>query len=213
MDNNEPRPVSGWSKYCSVTSITGRRKLSGSRTLNWYGTATVQWERSHHSCWVQKHDANTAEEDDGQNMLQSIFIHADQRLAWSHTPDTSHWLQCRIKTATATAGSDCHAQWNPGAKLDPYVGTISRVAIQSIECKRVLEQTYCQSLCLSVCQSGEWIVEQMTDWMWVPLEVVSESVEGGVYQMGTGSGGRRRERGSLGVNVGHPIVTNGDFVA
>jgi len=28
-----------------------------------------------------------------------------------------------------------------------------------------------------------------------------------------GDGGRRRERSSFGVNVGHPIVTNGDFVA
>jgi len=28
-----------------------------------------------------------------------------------------------------------------------------------------------------------------------------------------GSGDRRRERGSLGVNLGGPVVTNGDFVA
>ena len=45
----------------------------------------------------------------------------------------------------------------------------------------------------------------------MPFGVVSGVGLGmGVLDFG---GDRRRERGSLGVNLRHPIITNGDFVA
>ena len=47
----------------------------------------------------------------------------------------------------------------------------------------------------------------MADWIWVPFGVVSGM---GVLD---GVEDRRRGRGSFVVNVGHPTVTNGDFVA
>jgi len=47
--------------------------------------------------------------------------------------------------------------------------------------------------------------------MWMPFGVVSEVGRGtGVLDV---SGDHRREVAVLRVNVGHPIVTNGDFVA
>ena len=49
------------------------------------------------------------------------------------------------------------------------------------------------------------------DWIRIPFWVVSGVGLGmGVLDFG---GDRRRGRGSLGVNLRHPIVTNGDFVA
>jgi len=52
---------------------------------------------------------------------------------------------------------------------------------------------------------------EMADWIWMPFWVVSGVGRGmGVL---AGGGYHRRERGSFGVNVGHPIVTSEDFVA
>ena len=50
----------------------------------------------------------------------------------------------------------------------------------------------------------------MADWILMPFGVVSGVGQG----MGVLDGGRDRLREGtiLGVNVGHPIVTNGDFV-
>jgi len=49
------------------------------------------------------------------------------------------------------------------------------------------------------------------DWIRIPFWVVSGVGLGmGVLDFG---GDRQKKRGSLGVNLRHPIVTNGDFVA
>jgi len=51
----------------------------------------------------------------------------------------------------------------------------------------------------------------MREWIGMPFGVVSGVGLGrGVLDFG---GDRRRRRGSLGVNLRRPIVTNGDFVA
>jgi len=48
----------------------------------------------------------------------------------------------------------------------------------------------------------------------MPFGVVIGSVEDRCIRWGwRSSKGRSKERGNFGVNVGHPIVTNGDFVA
>ena len=61
------------------------------------------------------------------------------------------------------------------------------------------------------CLSAHRYCGKMADWIGMPFGVVSVIGLGrGVLDFG---GDRRRGRGSLGVNLRHPIVTNGDFVA
>jgi len=64
---------------------------------------------------------------------------------------------------------------------------------------------------LSVGRSVRKVYSTKTaDWIRMPFRVVSGVGRGmGVLD---GGGDRRRGRGSLGVNLGRPIVTNGDFV-
>ena len=69
----------------------------------------------------------------------------------------------------------------------------------------------CRLAHLSVCQSA-WKVYcgKMDDWIWMPFGMVSGVGRGmGVLDAG---GNRQRGRGVLGVNLGRPIVTNGDAV-
>jgi len=85
------------------------------------------------------------------------------------------------------------------------------LSINAVERKQVLLQV-CHPCHLSVCLS-DWEVYcgKMADWIWIQFGVVSGVGRGmGVLD---GGGDHRRGRGSFGVNVGHPIVTNGDFVA
>jgi len=64
---------------------------------------------------------------------------------------------------------------------------------------------------LSVRKSVLWRRDETTDWIQMPFGVVSGIRLGmGVLDFG---GDRRRGRGSLGVNLRRPILTNGDFVA
>ena len=66
-------------------------------------------------------------------------------------------------------------------------------------------------ICLSVCVSGKMYCGKTTDWFWMLFGVVSGVSRGrGVLDE---SGDCRKGRDSFGVNVGHSIVTNGDFVA
>jgi len=52
---------------------------------------------------------------------------------------------------------------------------------------------------------------KMADWIGMPFGVVSViGLRSGVLDFG---GDRPRGRGSLGVNLRRPIITNGDFVA
>ena len=66
------------------------------------------------------------------------------------------------------------------------------------------------SVSLSVCLSGKCTVAK-----W--LTGSGYRLEGGVFgrrmSVLDGDGDRRRGRAVLGVNLGHPIVSNGDFVA
>jgi len=43
---------------------------------------------------------------------------------------------------------------------DSIINIISRITVQSIECKWVLEHPICLSVCRSGCQSGGWIMEK-----------------------------------------------------
>ena len=62
-----------------------------------------------------------------------------------------------------------------------------------------------------VCLSAYVYCGKTADWIRMPFGVVSGVGLGmGVLDFGVD---RRRGRGSLGVNLWHPIVTNGDFVA
>jgi len=62
-----------------------------------------------------------------------------------------------------------------------------------------------------VCLSARMYCGETADWIWMPFGVVSDvGLRRGVLDFG---GDRRRGRGSLGVNLRRPIVTNGDFVA
>jgi len=62
-----------------------------------------------------------------------------------------------------------------------------------------------------ICQSAWWMnCGKMADWIWMPFGVViGFSRRMGVLNWG---GDRRRQAAVLGMSVGHPIVTNGDFV-
>jgi len=68
-------------------------------------------------------------------------------------------------------------------------------------------------MCWSVCRSVGWSVRRVycgktADWIWMPFRVMSGVSRGmGVLDR---DGDRQRVRCSFGVNVGHPIVTNGD---
>ena len=64
-------------------------------------------------------------------------------------------------------------------------------------------------VCLCVRPVGElW---KTNDLIWIPFGVMSR-VGRGMVVLDKGRN-RQRERGSFGVNVGHPIVTSGDFMA
>ena len=73
--------------------------------------------------------------------------------------------------------------------------------------ERLCDQTFVIAICLSAdVSSGD-----MGDWIRMPFGVVSRVGVGmGVLDFG---GDRRRGRGSLGVNLWRPIITNGNFVA
>jgi len=65
-------------------------------------------------------------------------------------------------------------------------------------------------LSLSVGQSIRWVnCGKTADWILMPFEVVSGSVEDGCIRWGWRSS---KGRAVLGVNVGHPVVTSGEFV-
>jgi len=53
--------------------------------------------------------------------------------------------------------------------------------------------------------------DKMADWIWMPFRVVSGVDR--VMDVLDGVETVKGEGAVLGVNVGHPIVTNGDFVA
>ena len=62
-----------------------------------------------------------------------------------------------------------------------------------------------------ICRSSHVSSGNTGDWIGMPFGVVSGVGLGmGVLDFG---GDRRRGRGSLGMNLRHPIVTNEDFVA
>jgi len=62
-----------------------------------------------------------------------------------------------------------------------------------------------------VCMPAHRYCGKTADWIQMPFGVVS-GVGLGMDVLDFG-GDRRRGRGSLGVNLRHPIVTNGDFVS
>jgi len=84
----------------------------------------------------------------------------------------------------------------------------------------VLVQTCCLSVCRSVSQSVGLSVcrhvqrvycGKTADCIWMPSGVVSGVSRGmGVLDEG---GDHQRGRGNCGGKYGHPIVTNGDFIA
>ena len=69
-----------------------------------------------------------------------------------------------------------------------------------------------RSVCLSVGLSVRKVYFGKTaEWIWLPFGIVSGVGRGmGVLD---GDGYRRREGAVLGLNLGRPVVTNGDFVA
>jgi len=65
-------------------------------------------------------------------------------------------------------------------------------------------------MCVSVGRSVRKVYCGKTaEWIWMPFGMVSGVGRG----MGALDGGGYRQRGSLGLNLGRPIVTDGDFVA
>ena len=86
---------------------------------------------------------------------------------------------------------------------------VNHVTVQSIEHKWVFLQVCCLSH-LSVClRVQKMYCGKMSDW--VPFWVVNGVGRG--RSILDGGGDCQRGRGNFGVNVGHSIVTNGDFVA
>ena len=107
-------------------------------------------------------------------------------------------------------------RFKPSTKFTAsYECIISLVAIQSMERKCVFLQV-CRlshlSVCLSVCLCVRKVYCGKTaDWIRMPFGVLSGVGRGKGVLIGSGDRGRRRV--SFEVNVGHPIVTNGNFVA
>jgi len=67
------------------------------------------------------------------------------------------------------------------------------------------------SVCRSVCRSAKVSCGETGDWIRMPFGMMSGVGRGmGVLDFG---GDRRKEGAVLAVNLGRPIVTNGDFVA
>jgi len=52
---------------------------------------------------------------------------------------------------------------------------------------------------------------KMANWIWMQFGMVSGVCRG--MDVLDGGGNRRRKSSSFGVNMGHPTVTTGDFVA